>query len=159
MTERLLPGSGYIQETGTNQHLIPGGGYINENLLSSNSIYTIVPSGSVSLIGSVVIIKSIRFTSSGFISYTGGSPLLLQAAATTYTITPSGSIVYTGTYTSRVNKIILSTGSITFTGNSITNYTYIQTVNGNVVFSGTAPLYVPGSYIPTTSTLLTGVGK
>lgn len=42
MAERLIPGAGFINETGTAERLIPGFGYINETVSSSGSPYSIV---------------------------------------------------------------------------------------------------------------------
>lgn len=53
-TERIIPGSGFINETGTRQVLVPGGAYANETV-SVSGISSITASGSDQAGGSAVL--------------------------------------------------------------------------------------------------------
>ena len=133
--------------------------YTFVTLSGGSASYTITPTGSISLSGISTQIKNKIFQASGTIQLTGSASLSLTNGAIEYIISPSGFITYSGTYKARIVKSLSPSGTITYSGNAIRSTTHIQTSSGLITFSGSAPLYVPGSYIPTTSILLTGVGK
>ena len=129
------------------------------NTTGGSASYTITPTGSISLSGISTQIKNKIFQASVTVNLTGSASLSLTNGAIEYTISPTGSITYSGTYKARVVRALSPSGTITYSGNAIRATTHIQTSSGLITFSGNAPLYIPGSYIPTTSILLTGVGK
>lgn len=133
--------------------------YTFVTLSGGSASYTITPTGSISLSGISTQIKNKIFQASGTVNLTGSASLSLTNGAIEYTVSPSGFITYSGTYKARIVKSLSPSGTITYSGNAIRAITHIQTSSGLITFSGSAPLYVPGSYIPTTSILLTGVGK
>lgn len=130
-----------------------------ERIESTTSEYTILPTGSIIYQGSSSPIHEKIFISSGSIEYLGSATLLLEAGSTLYTISPTGLVSFNGSTSLIREWVRTSIGEISFTGVGLYNYTYIQVPNGDIEFNGSALLYIPGSYIPTTSMLLTGVGK
>lgn len=146
---------------------------------SGGTIYTISPTGSLSLLGSVIQLHERSLTPLGSLALTGTNLITFTNGATTYTIIPSGSVTLSGTNeTNRYHLLIpqgnislsgnaverrvrsvLPTGSIDFEGDTTIAEVKIFAPNGTITFNGTAQLYMPGMEIESTKLPLTGVGS
>lgn len=133
--------------------------YLFTTSVEVSASYTITPTGSLVLSGATSQIREKIFSCSGTVTYTGSNNLILSQGATEYNISPTGTITYSGTYPVRRIKQWNPSGVITYSGTASWIKNKVQIPHGDITFNGSASLYVPGSYIPTTSILLTGVGK
>lgn len=156
MVQRLIPGVGYIDETGSAQRLIPGIGYVSETT-STLLDYTITPSGGVAYNGTTNQVHVKIFDPAGTITLNGTAALLLQSP-TTFTITPSGSVIYSGNGVLSKVSVMYPTGALGFSGNTTINKVKVFPTTGTLTLSGTADLIVPGEVQETTKLPLTGVG-
>lgn len=153
--------------------------YVSINIDSGGTIYTISPTGSISLLGSVTQLHERSLTPTGSLALTGTNLITFTNGATTYTIIPSGSVTLSGTNeTNRYHLLVpqgnitlsgnamelrtrsvLPVGSVEFSGNANTAEVKVFSPSGLVTFNGTAQLYMPGMEIESTKLPLTGVGS
>lgn len=145
----------------------------------SGTIYTITPTGSISLLGSVTQLHEKSWIPSGSLSLAGTNLITFTNGSITYTIIPSGSISLSGTNETNRYHLLVPQGNVTLSGNAkelrtravlpVGSVEFLGEANvaevkvfspsGLVTFSGTAQLYMPGMEIESTKLPLTGVGS
>lgn len=86
MAQRLIPGAGYVDETGSAQRLIPGGGYVEEVTTSGASDTPINPGvGALALTGYAPAVTQSAHQSlapgAGSLAITGYAPTVAQSSA------------------------------------------------------------------------------
>ena len=94
MAERLIPGAGFINETGTAERLIPGFGYINETVSSgSNNTGTLA-----------VTLDAATLAGVGNVTRSGTLAVTLDAA----TLTGTGAVTTSGTLAVTLDDVTLA---------------------------------------------------
>jgi hypothetical protein len=152
MTERLIPGGPFVNETGSAQRLIPGGPFVDETVSAGGGVSVSVPAAALTLTGYAPTVTnplSIAIPA-GALTLTGYAPTVTTAAAGTTVSVPAASLTLTG-YAPTVSisaVIAIPAGGLTLTGFAPSVYL----TAGTIVDVPAAGLSLSG-FVPTVYTL------